>query len=78
MAQGETADLGAGDGRDSLFIASHGGTVFAFDISGVGLQRILEAAAQLGVEESVHIKQVDLSNFTADTTYQNALSAYTL
>jgi SAM-dependent methyltransferase len=49
LAPGRAADLGAGEGRNSVWLARHGWTVVAVDASEVALARLADAAAMDGV-----------------------------
>ncbi|MFI9203049.1 class I SAM-dependent methyltransferase [Streptomyces sp. NPDC053048] len=49
----DVLELGAGQGRDTVFLAREGFTVQALDLSSVGLQQLQYAARELGVAERV-------------------------
>jgi SAM-dependent methyltransferase len=55
-------DLGCGEGADAIWLAGHGWTVTAVDISAVALQRAAEAAHTHGVADRVVFEQLDLSD----------------
>lgn len=42
----EALDLGAGEGRNTLYLARHGFSVAAVDLSGVGLEKLAQLAAR--------------------------------
>jgi SAM-dependent methyltransferase len=46
-------ELGAGHGRDALFFAREGFTVYALDFSATGLRQLDQAAQTLGISERV-------------------------
>ncbi len=54
-------DLGAGEGRDAVFLASHGLEVIAVDISPNGLRKAIRLAAENGVE--VRTEKGDINTF---------------
>ncbi len=60
LAPGQALDLGAGEGRNSLWLAKSGWTVVAVDASQVALDRIGEFAAADGVTvEAIHSDIID-------------------
>lgn len=50
LAPGRAIDLGAGEGRNAIWLAKAGWTVTALDVSEVGLARAAERAGEEGVE----------------------------
>ncbi len=56
----EVLELGAGHGRDALYFARAGFTVFATDFSPVGLEQLRTAAGAQGVAERVTTKVHDV------------------
>jgi len=50
LPRGRALDLGAGEGRNAIWLAQRGWRVTALDISGVALARAAERAAREGVE----------------------------
>lgn len=64
---GSVLDIGAGDGRNALFLASKGFEVKAVDISEVGLEKLQGFAVQQNV--SVEREVVDLSAWSVDRDY---------
>lgn len=60
---GKALDLGAGAGRDTLAIAAAGFDVTSVDISGRGLERVLERAKRMGVEDRVATVVSDVRQF---------------
>ncbi len=50
LAPGRALDLGAGEGRNAVWLASRGWRVTALDVSGVALARAAERATEQGVE----------------------------
>ena len=55
LAPGRALDLGAGEGRNALWLARRGWRVTALDVSSVALER----AAQRAVEEGVEVECVE-------------------
>lgn len=54
IASGKVLELGAGEGRNTLFLAEHGFDVTATDISSVGLEKLRKRAEAIGL----HIQTV--------------------
>ena len=50
LAPGRALDIGAGEGRNAIWLARAGWEVLALDVSAVGLARAVERAAEAGVE----------------------------
>jgi SAM-dependent methyltransferase len=50
LPAGRAVDVGAGEGRNAIWLAQNGWTVTAVDVSDVGLRRAEERASQEGVE----------------------------
>ncbi len=68
LAPGQALDLGAGEGRNSLWLAKSGWTVVAVDASQVALDRLAEFAAADGVTiEAVHGDIIDYLRSTRAT-----------
>ena len=65
-------DVGCGEGRNAIFMASLGNTVDAFDISANGIQKAKEIARAAGV--SVHFFCCDLKEFVFEKDYDVILS----
>jgi SAM-dependent methyltransferase len=65
LVPGKAVDLGAGEGRNSLWLARQGWRVVAVDASRVGLGRLSEAAADEGL--SVETVVGDLVSYLAET-----------
>ncbi len=64
---GSVLDVGAGDGRNAIFLASRGFNVKAVDISEVGLEKLQGFAAQKGV--SVETEVCDVVSWSFDQGY---------
>jgi tellurite methyltransferase len=63
---GKALDIGSGEGRDALFLAKSGFDVTAVDISETGINRMLEAAKQLGVGVRGIVQDIGNFEFTED------------
>jgi 2-polyprenyl-3-methyl-5-hydroxy-6-metoxy-1,4-benzoquinol methylase len=61
LPRGRAICLGDGEGRNGVYLAEHGFTVTAMDVSSVGMEK----AAALAVDRGVHITTVvaDLANY---------------
>ncbi len=57
-------DVACGTGRNALFLAEHGFTVDALDISPVGLQRLQDHAGQISGTGKVNCQVVDLDGYS--------------
>ncbi len=63
-------DVACGTGRNALFLAEHGFTVDALDISPVGLQRLQDHAGQISGTGKVNCRVVDLDDYSpSEATY---------
>jgi 2-polyprenyl-3-methyl-5-hydroxy-6-metoxy-1,4-benzoquinol methylase len=60
---GRALDLGAGEGRNAIWLARRGWQVTAVDFSDVALDRARELAASAGVADAVEWVQADLTQF---------------
>ena len=60
LAGTRALDLGCGEGADAIWLAEHGWTVVAVDVSSTALERGRAAAAQRGVAERIDFQQHDL------------------
>jgi SAM-dependent methyltransferase len=61
LAGGSALDLGCGEGGDAIWLAEHGWTVLAVDVSHTALARARAAAADHGVAGRIHFDQHDLT-----------------
>jgi SAM-dependent methyltransferase len=66
MAPGHALDLGAGEGRNSIWLAQHGWRVTAVDFSDVALDRGRQLADQAGVGSSIRWVHEDVVDFRPD------------
>jgi thioredoxin reductase/SAM-dependent methyltransferase len=60
LAPGRALDVGTGEGADALWLAEHGWSVSATDISGNALQRVRAAATERGLD--VRLLRVDAND----------------
>lgn len=58
--RGKALDLGAGDGRNSLYLAQLGFLVTAVDVSEVGLDKLKRAARERKVEDKIETLEADV------------------
>ena len=70
---GHALDIGAGQGRNALFLASRGLDVLAVDQSVVGMQKAEQLAEQRGL--SLRTQTVDLQDFDADSNSFDVISS---
>ena len=59
MKPGKALDIGMGEGRNALFLATQGWEVTGFDISDVGVRLAREAAQKRGLKLKVLVEDVD-------------------
>ena len=69
LRAGYALDLGCGEGADACWLAEHGWTVVAVDISDTALQRATAAAEAKGVTDRIEFVQRDLSDGFPDGTF---------
>lgn len=62
---GRALDIGAGEGRNAMFLASLGLDVLAVDQSGVGMQKAQRLAKERGL--ALRIQAADLNDFHAES-----------
>jgi 2-polyprenyl-3-methyl-5-hydroxy-6-metoxy-1,4-benzoquinol methylase len=70
---GKALDIGAGEGRNALFLASHGLEVLAIDQSDVGMQKAMRIAHERGLELRTQV--VDLQDFDVDENSFDVISS---
>lgn len=63
---GRALDLGCGEGADAIWLAEHGWTVVATDVSTTALSRARAAAESAGVAERIDFQQHDLDKTFPD------------
>lgn len=75
--QGEALDIGAGDGRHTIFLAEHGLTVTALDTSSEGIQNI-QNIAQKKALHNIKAEVVDITTWTFEKIYDAIVVSMTL
>ena len=60
LAPGRALDVGCGEGADAVWLAEHGWSVTALDVSEVALARVQEHAAEAGFADRVATLHHDL------------------
>jgi tellurite methyltransferase len=63
---GVALDLGAGEGRNALFLAEHGFSVTAVDVAPKGLEKLAAAARQKGLDVKTQITNITALEFDRD------------
>lgn len=76
LQTGDVIEFGAGEGRNSLFLASKGFRVKATDISPVALSKIKEKARERNV--SLETENVDITRLELTESYDLIISTFTL
>jgi SAM-dependent methyltransferase len=69
LSPGHALDLGCGEGADACWLAEHGWTVVAVDISDTALQRATVAAEERGLADRIEFAQHNLSDSFPDGTF---------
>lgn len=72
-ASGRALDIGAGEGRNALFLASRGLDVLAVDQSEVGMQKARRLATERGL--MLRTRAVDLQDFDAEVNSFDVVSS---
>lgn len=66
LPAGRALDLGCGEGADAIWLAEHGWTVVAVDVSSTALDRVRAEAHARGVADGVDTRQTDLERDLPD------------
>lgn len=66
---GQALELGCGDGTTAVWLASHGWTVTAVDVSRVALDAAAEHADRAGVSSRIFWQHADLRGWTTQKTF---------
>jgi SAM-dependent methyltransferase len=69
LGGGRALDLGCGEGADAIWLAEHGWTVVAVDVSGTALSRARAAAEARGVGDRIDFQQHELTGSFPDGTF---------
>ncbi len=75
-SSGSVLELGAGEGRNSLFLAGSGFKVTAQDISQVGLGKLEKTAKERGLD--IHTEVKDIRTLNPDRNYDVFVCTYVL
>lgn len=67
VGRGQALDLGSGEGRNAIYLATRGFAVTALDASPVGIARMRRSACALGV--SINARVEDIRHFVLNQTY---------
>lgn len=73
-AEGEVLALGAGEGRNAVFLAEQGFDVTALDYAAEGLRKLRALAAERGV--SVETVQADVRAWTPSQTWDGVVTTF--
>lgn len=76
LKPGRALDLGCGEGGDALWLAQHGWTVDAADISSVALERGAAAATEAGAADRISWLQRDLVTWRPEGRYDLVSAQY--
>ncbi len=77
--QGKTVlDIGAGDGRNALFLAKKGFHISALDLSATGLSHLMDEARQNSLEESFTTTVSDFMDYESLVKYDNVITNFTI
>lgn len=76
IQNGSVLEIGAGEGRNSLFLATHGFIVEAIDTSDVAIKKIKKAAEEKGVEINAHIE--DVAEWEPDKSFDIVATTFVL
>lgn len=76
LAPGTALDLGCGEGGDALWLAAHGWTVTAIDISATALAVGAAEAERAGVAERIDWVRADLATWEPSSEYDLVTSAF--
>ncbi|MGD9530427.1 class I SAM-dependent methyltransferase [Pseudonocardia sp.] len=74
LKPGTALDLGAGEGRNALWLAEQGWTVTAVDFSRVAMEKALAAADRRGI--ALEAVVADVTTYEPDRSYDLVLLAY--
>lgn len=78
FVQGTVLDIGAGDGRNTLYLAQTGFTVNALDLSKTGLKNLMTKAERAGTASLISTTVADFVTYTPDKQYDNVITNFTI
>lgn len=76
LPAGEVLDLGCGEGGDALWLAEHGWSVTAVDISATAVARGADEAAARGVADRISWAAHDLSTWTTGASFDLVTASF--
>jgi len=76
LEPGTALDAGCGAGAEAVWLASHGWTVTAADISAEALTRASEQVAQAGMSDRVRLVEADLSTWEPELPFDLVTTHY--
>lgn len=71
-------ELGAGDGRDSVFLLEKGHNVLAIDFSIVGLEKLTDYAKRIGASNRLSVEAIDILEWQPGPGYFDAIIGITI
>lgn len=69
LTPGRALDLGCGEGADAIWLAEHGWTVLAVDVSTIALERARNEAEARGVAQRIRFERHDLAKSFPDGSF---------
>ncbi|WAH95553.1 SAM-dependent methyltransferase [Arthrobacter sp. MMS18-M83] len=69
LPPGTALDLGCGEGADAIWLAQHGWTVTAVDVSAVALERAAAHAIEAGLQDRITWLQRDFATWRPDEAF---------
>ena len=78
MRPGRVLDLGAGDGRNALYLAACGHPVTAVDVATTGLAHLSADAKSQGIEAMITPVVADIARYQPSDSYEAVISTFTL
>ena len=76
LPAGHALDLGCGEGGDAVWLAEHGWTVTALDVSPTAVTRGAEGAANRGVGEQITWIAHDLATWSTEDTFDLVTASF--
>lgn len=76
FAPGRALDLGCGEGGDAVWLAEHGWTVTAVDISATAVERGRGAAVERGVADRIEWVAADLGSWRTDARFDLVTASF--
>lgn len=76
LPPGRALDLGCGEGGDAIWLAEHGWTVTAVDISAIAIERGRAAAVERGLSDRIEWVAADLGSWQTDAQFDLVSSSF--